>query len=171
MFDAILHVLGIVLLFIGCLAALASLVFGLPGTVVIVGIALVYAWATGFAAVQWSTLGWLALMAVIGEGVEFISSSAGAAGSRPSRRVSVGAILGAFVGGLIGAPFLLGVGALLGALAGAFAGAALAVQSEGGSFQESMATGLAAFKGRLLGFVVKAALAIAMVIVLAVAVL
>lgn len=171
MVETLLHVLGLVLLSLGCIVALFSLVLGLPGTLAIVGIALVYAWATGFAAVQWSTIGWLALLAVLGEGIELVASGAGAAGARPSRRVTVSALAGALIGGIVGTPFLFGVGSLLGALAGAFAGAALAVRAEGGSLHESVATGLAALKGRLLGFVLKAALAGVMVVVLAAAVL
>lgn len=166
----LLHVLGILLLFAACLTALFSLVVGVPGTFIIVGLALVYAWATGFVAVQWSTIGWLLLLAVLGEAAEFLAAGAAVAGARPSRRVTIGALLGALVGGIVGVPFLLGVGALLGALAGAFAGAALAVRSEGGTLGESVSTGVAAMKGRLLGFVVKAALAAAMIVLLAVAV-
>jgi len=171
MLDATLHIFGLVLLFGGCLLALLSLVFGLPGTLLIVGVALLYAWATGFAAVHWSTIGWLTLLAVVGEGAEFVSTTAGTAATRPSWRVTVGALGGALVGGIIGAPFFFGVGALLGALAGAFAGAALAVQLEGGSLGDSVATGFAALKGRLLGFVVKVAIAAVMVIVLGAAIL
>jgi hypothetical protein len=169
--DTLWHVLGIFLLLIGCFAALFSLVIGLPGTFIIVAIALLYAWATDFATVQWSTLGWLTLMAVIGEGIEFAAGAAAAAGTRPSRRVTVGALAGALIGGIVGTPLLFGVGSLLGALAGAFVGAAVAVRSEGGSLDESVTTGFAALKGRLLGFVIKAALGVAMVIVLTVAAL
>lgn len=171
MLDTLLHVLGVALLFAACLVALLSLVVGLPGTFAIAGIALLYAWATGFAAVHWSTIGWLLLLAVLAEGIELVASGVGAAGTRPSRRVTIGALAGALIGGIAGTPFLFGVGALLGALAGAFAGAALAVQLEGGSLRDSVTTGFAALKGRLLGFVLKAAIAAVMVIVVAAAVL
>ena len=167
-----LHVLGLVLLFGACLLSLFSLVVGLPGTVLIVIAATVYAWATEFVAVGWSTILWLAALAVAGEGLELVASGAGAggAGGRPSRRATIAAIVGAIVGGIAGTPFLFGVGSLLGALAGAFAGAALAVRSEGATLDESLATGLAAMKGRLLGFVLKAAIAVAMILLLLTAV-
>ncbi|MCK6555570.1 DUF456 family protein [Candidatus Binatia bacterium] len=167
--ETVLYVLGVFVLFAVCVAALFSLVFGLPGTFVILGAALIYAWATGFGAVSWATIGWLTGLAVLGEGIEFLASSAGAASARPSWRVFAGALLGSFVGGLLGVPFLFGVGALLGALAGAFAGAALAVAWEGGDTGAAFATGFAAMRGRLLGFVLKAAVAVAMVVLLAAA--
>ncbi len=168
--DAVLHFLGVALLLLACLAALFTLVLGLPGTLLIVGFALVYAWATDFTVIQWSTLAWLGGLAVVAEGLEFLASGAGAAGARPSRRVTIGALAGAFAGGIVGTPFLFGVGALLGALVGAFGGAALAVRSEGGTIDDSVTTGFAAMRGRLLGFVVKSAIAVAMVAIVALAV-
>jgi hypothetical protein len=168
--DTVLHAAGLLLLLIACLASLASLLLGLPGTFFIVVAALLYGWATSFAAVQWSTVGWLLLLAVVGEGFEFFAGAVGAAGERPSRRVMVGALAGGVVGGLAGTPVLFAVGSLLGALVGAFAGAALAVVSEGGTIG-SVSTGLAALRGRLLGFVLKAAIAVVMLVVLAAAVL
>jgi hypothetical protein len=167
--DTLLHVAGLLLLLTACLAGGASLLLGLPGTFFIVVAALVYAWATGFTAVTWSTVGWLFLLAVIGEGIEFFAGAAGAAGERPSRRVMISALLGGVVGGLVGTPLLFGVGSLLGALLGAFIGAALAVVSEGGTMGAAFSTGLAAFRGRLLGFVLKAAVAVVMLVVLAAA--
>jgi hypothetical protein len=169
--DTVLHVVGLLLLLIACLASFASLLLGLPGTFLIVGAALVYGWATGFATVHWSTLGWLFLLAVIGEAFEFFAGAAGAVGKRPSRRVMAGALAGGVAGGLVGTPFLFGVGSLLGALAGAFAGAALAVVSEGGTMGAAFSTGVAALRGRLLGFVLKAAVAAVMLVVLGAAVL
>ena len=166
----IAHILGLLLLIIACGVALCSLVLGLPGTVAIVGIALFYAWATGFAVIQWSTIGWLAALAVFAEAVEFLAAGSAAAGPRPSRRVTAGAIVGALIGGIIGTPILFGIGSLLGALAGAFAGAAVVVALEGGTLRDSITTGFAALKGRFIGFVVKVAIAVLMVIVIAVAV-
>jgi hypothetical protein len=169
--ETALYLLGLFLLFAFCLVALLSLVFGLPGTFLIVGAALVYAWATGFAAVQWSTIGWLVGLAILGEGIEFLAGSVGAAGTRPSRRVTISVILGGFIGGIVGTPFLFGVGSLIGALLGAFAGASLAVASEGGTADHILRTGLAAMGGRLIGFILKASIAVVMVVVLVAAVL
>jgi hypothetical protein len=167
----LLHVLGLLVLGAVCAAALLSLIFGLPGTFLIVGAALVYAWATGFAAVHWSTVGWLLLLALAGEGIELFAGAAGAGGERPSTRVTIYTLAGGLVGGIVGTPFLLGLGSLLGALAGAFAGAAIAVAAQGGTVATALRTGLAAMRGRLLGFVLKAAIAVVMVVIVATAVL
>jgi uncharacterized protein YqgC (DUF456 family) len=169
--TTLLHLLGLAALAVVCLAGLASLLLGLPGTFVILGAALVYAWATDFAVVHWGTLLWLSGLALVAEGIEFLAAARAPAGARPSRRVAVAAILGALIGGIVGAPFFFGLGSLLGAFAGAFAGAALAAASQGRSLDDSLRTGLAALRGRLLGFVVKSAIAVAMVLLLAAAIL
>lgn len=164
--DTFLHLTGLLLLLLACLGGLASLLVGLPGTVVILCAALLYAWATGFAAVGWPTIGWLALLALAGEAAEFASSALAHSGDAPSRRTAVFAVVGALIGGILGTPLLFGLGSLLGALAGAFAGAALSVASEGGSVDAALAAGRAALLGRLAGFLIKSALAVLMVIVL-----
>ena len=52
------------------------------------------------------------------------------------------------------------------ALAGAFAGAAAATSYEGRGTEAALRSGFAAFRGRLLGFIVKASLGVAMVALL-----
>ena len=159
----LLWLFGLSLLFSVCFAALFSLLFGLPGTFIILLAAFVYAWATGFATITWSTLGWLLGLSLVGEAIELVAAG-GAGPQRPSRRVAIAAICGGIVGGIIGTPILFGIGSLLGALAGAFTGAALAAASEGGSVDTSFRAGVVALRGRLLGFVLKASLAVVMIV-------
>ncbi len=169
--GTLLSIAGVALLFVVCLLGLASLVFGLPGTFIIFGAAAVYAWATGFAIIEWTIPAGLLAMAIVGEVVELLAGSAVAssAGTEPSRRVTLATIAGAIVGGIVGTPFLFGIGSLLGAMGGAFVGAALAVGSIGGSLGDSLRTGFAALRGRLLGFIVKSAIAVTMLLVLVLA--
>jgi hypothetical protein len=170
--DTLLYLFGLLLLGLGCLLGLAALLFSLPGTFIILITAVIYAWATGFVGLTWTLLGGLLALALVGEAIEFLAAAgSGAEGSRPSRRVQISAIAGSIVGGILAAPILFGLGALFGALAGAFVGAALAVSSEGGSFSDATSHGFAALRGRLLGFVLKASLAVVMVILIAVAAL
>jgi uncharacterized protein YqgC (DUF456 family) len=162
--ELILTWLGIILLGLFCLLGLALLVLGLPGTFVIVIASAVYAWATGFQALTLATLGILLTMALVGEAIEFASTVLGGK-ERPTRRVAIAAVLGAIFGGIFGAPFFFGIGALFGALGGAFAGAWLASTSEGSSHDQAVRHGIDALRGRLLGFIVKAAIAFAMTVV------
>lgn len=156
--------LGIVLLALFCLLGLAFLILGLPGTFVIVGASAIYGWMTGFQALTWGTVGLLLIMALVGEVIEFASTVMGGK-EQPSRRVAISAVLGAIVGGIFGVPFFFGVGALFGALGGAFAGAWLAATAEGHSHDRAVRHGFDALRGRLLGFIVKTAIACAMTVV------
>jgi hypothetical protein len=169
--ETVVHALGLVALFAACTLGLVSLLFGLPGTFFILLAALVYAWATAFGAIHWSTLGWLLALALVGEGLELVAGSATAGGAKPSWRVVLSTLGGSIVGGIIGTPFFFGIGALVGALIGAFVGAAAAVASEGAGFETVMSTGFAAMQGRLLGFVLKSSIAVVMVVLIGIAVL
>lgn len=170
--ETVLHLVALLLLGLGCFAGLVALLLGLPGTFIILAAAGIYAVATGFATISLSVLAWLLALALLAEALEFVAAAAsGVPGAAPSRRVQVSAIAGSILGGILGAPILFGLGALFGALAGAFAGAALAVAWEGGSVSDAARHGFAALRGRLLGFVVKASIAVVMLILIAVSVI
>jgi uncharacterized protein YqgC (DUF456 family) len=156
--------LGIALLALLCVGALLTLVLGLPGTFLIVLIAGIYGWATGFAEVTLGTVGGLFALALLAEAIEFASAARGGGegGPKPSLRITLAAIAGAIAGGLLGAPLFFGIGALFGAFAGAFAGAALAATWEGHDRDTAVRHGMQALRGRVLGFVVKSAIATAM---------
>lgn len=170
--DTVVHVLGLVALMVGCTLGLFSLLLGFPGTFFILLSAFVYAWATAYSTIHWSTLGWLLALALVGEGLELIAAAATAGGgAKPSWRVVLSTLAGSIVGGIVGTPFLFGIGALIGALLGAFVGAASAVASEGAGLNAVISTGFAAMQGRLLGFVLKSSIAAVMVVVIGIAVL
>jgi uncharacterized protein len=160
------HWLGIALLALLCVGALLTLVFGLPATFLIVVIGGLYGWATGFTEVTAGTLAGLFALAVLAEAIEFASAARGGGegGPKPSLRITLAAIAGAIVGGLVAAPLFFGIGALLGAFAGAFFGAAAAAAWEGHDRDTAVRHGMQALRGRVLGFVVKSAIATAMTV-------
>jgi hypothetical protein len=160
------HWLGIALLALLCVGALLTLVLGLPGTFMIVLIGGVYGWATGFAEVTVGTIAGLFGLALLAEAVELASVARGGGdpARKPSLRITIAAIAGAIVGAIFGAPLFFGIGALFGAFAGAFAGAALAAVSEGHDRDTAVHHGMQALRGRVLGFVVKSAIATAMTV-------
>lgn len=160
------HWLGILLLVVLCVGALLTLVFGLPGTFLIVLVGAIYGWATGFAEVTLSTVGGLFALAMLAELIELVSAArAGGEGApKPSLRITLAAIAGAIAGALVGTPFFLGIGALFGAFGGAFLGAAAAAMSEGHDRDTAVRHGMQALRGRVLGFVVKSAIATAMTV-------
>lgn len=165
MWEAIVSGLGVVALYVAMIAGLVAIVFGLPGTLVILLSAFVYAWATEFHVVTWGALGWLTLMAAVAEILEQIAGVYGSAKFGSSRKALIGSVVGGIVGAIALAPIGFGVGAVFGAFFGAFAGAFLTeLYLEKRQMREALRSGYGAFFGRVGGFIVKMSLAFAMVV-------
>jgi len=160
-----MDILYIVLLVIALLAGLAAVPLGFPGTFIILGAAFLYALATEFAAVTWTTLALLLAAALLAEGAEALTGLAGAKKYGSGKLGIVASIAGGIAGAILGAPLFFGLGAIPGALAGAFGAAVLAELVQGRSSREALRAGWGTFLGRLAGTAVKGALAVAMVAV------
>src|SRR5262245_8930956 len=118
-----------VLLVLCNLGALAATAFALPGNWIIVALSALFAWLVPYPngdGLSWYGVGAIALLAVVGEIVEFAAGAAGAARSGGSRRGMVlamtGAMLGSIAGVAIGIPIPV-VGTLVGAVGGGALGA------------------------------------------------
>lgn len=110
--------LGLILMAIGLIGAVLPLLPGLP---LILGGAVLWAWADNFQQVGWPTLIVLAVLMAVGFGLDLVLTPA------ISRRAGVSwrAIGGAILGGLLGGIFLSAlpiIGTLFGALLGAILG-------------------------------------------------
>jgi uncharacterized protein YqgC (DUF456 family) len=139
----------------------------LPGNWIIVGAAALF---TAFMpedaerGLTWMTVIVLAVLAILGEAIEFAAGAAGAARQGASRRAialsMIGAMIGSIVGLSVGVPIpVVGslVMALFGGAAGAFAGAYLGEAWKGRGEPERTAAGRGAFFGRIWGTVGKLA--------------
>ena len=134
---------------------------GLPGTWLILGV------AVGYAALTQESIGWinivlLGVLAVVGEVLEFMLSGRYARKYGGSKRAGWGAIIGGMVGAFAGVPVPI-VGSMIGAFIGAFVGALL-FELAGGS-RAGAATRVAT--GALLGRVVSAAMKVGIGFVMA----
>lgn len=161
--------LAYLLLVLACLIGVVLTPLGLPGTVLILVAAGVYAWGTGFSTVGWPLLATLATIALLAELAEWLTGAVGARRAGGSRRAAWLAIAGAFVGGLLGASAGFGLGAIPGALIGAFVGAFLGEASLAGDWERARQAGWGALVGRAWGMAIKGAAAVAMTILVAVA--
>jgi len=146
------------------LVASSLLVYlGLGGTVVILALALIHALVTGFHPIGWGLLAWLAGLVVLGEGLEFVVGTFYAARKGATRR----GVIGAFVGGLLGAALGNGVvpviGAVLGSFVGAFCGAVLGEFLHTRQLEPGLRVGAHSFLGRLLAILIKHVIALVMV--------
>lgn len=157
----LLYYLWATLLVLASLAAWSVNLFAIPGNWIMLGLAAVFVALvppTVGGGISWGMLLALAVLAGLGELIEFAAGAAGAANAGGSRRAMllaiVGTMAGSITGAILGLPIpLIGpvVAALGGACLGAFAGAWLGETWKGRSHSERMAISRAALVGRLLG--------------------
>lgn len=148
---------------------------GLPGNWLILGLALLWI-LVGPADYRfsWFVIVALAVLAVLGEAIEFGASVLGTkklGGSTRGATLSViGSIAGGIAGAIFGIPFpipLVGmlIGSVLFAAIGAWIGATLGEKWVGKTMKKSVQIGGAAFAGRIVGTAGKLALGAAMMVV------
>jgi uncharacterized protein YqgC (DUF456 family) len=143
------------------LAALV-VVAGLAGTIIpaLPGPPLVFlglflaAWAGGFEAVGWGTIGVLGALTAVAWLIDFLAAALGARRLGASRRAFWGAAFGALVGLFFG---------IAGVLLGPFVGAVVAELSAGRDMQQAGRSGYGAWIGVVLGTAAKLAIAFLMV--------
>jgi hypothetical protein len=150
----------VLLLIAVLLLGLVMIPFGMPGTWIIAGAALGYSILVP-GSIGTFTIVMVAILAVIGEVIEFTLTAKYTKKYGGSRRASWGAIIGGMVGAFMGVPVPI-IGSVIGAFIGAFVGAFVAEISRGtgGSGATRVATG--ALIGRALASAVKVGIGVAM---------
>jgi len=142
--------------------AVLIIIAGLAGTVVpaLPGVPMVFlgllfgAWIGNFEIIGWTTIGILAVLALIAWAVDFLAGAAGTRFLGASSRAFWGATIGAIAGIFFG---------LVGMVLGPFIGAVLGELSGGSNMVQSGRAGFGAWIGMVLATAVKLAIAFAMI--------
>lgn len=145
-----------------CLLLLTHLI-GLPANWLILAALGLWWWAHPEVSVGWSFIGLLFALCVLGEILEFAFQLWGGARFGGSRRGAWGAVIGAVVGGLLGAPLFFGLGAVPGSLLGAFGGSLLAELGQGHDLAIAYRAAWGAMWNKVFGMVAKIGLGTAMI--------
>jgi len=136
-------------------AVLLLHMISLPANWIFLGLSTLYALLTGFSSVGWWTLLVLAILATLGELLEFFVG----VGYTAKRGATRWGVVGTFIGGIAGAVLLGSVappfGALLGAFGGSFAGAVVLEYLAQERVDAALRSGRAAFLGKVFGAVAK----------------
>ncbi|RLA91118.1 MAG: hypothetical protein DRG20_02345 [Deltaproteobacteria bacterium] len=159
-----MHLLSLILFFIILILSLFSIAFGLPGTFFIFIDALIYGWLTHFSKITATMLIILFILAIISEGLDFVSALYGAKKFGSSKRGIWLSLIGGFVCSIIMAPFFFGIGALIGGFIGVFLGGLLGGLWETKKLNKAYNIGLGAFLGRVIGSTLKVFIGFAMII-------
>lgn len=160
-----IYVYAILLVALNCVWLFMQ-VLSLPGNWLMVASAAILEWLEP-GMFSYYTLGGIAMLALLGEVLEFMLGAAGAKKGGGSRWGSIGAIIGALVGGIVGTAIIPIVGSIIGACVGAFAGALIMELVMGKPLIQSAKIGKGAALGRLWGTLSKLAVGLAIWVVIA----
>lgn len=151
-------------LFLGFLTSLLALhLFGLPANWLILASLGLWKWAHLEMDAGWGFFALLLGLCLVGEVVEFAVQFWGAKRFGGTNRGGWAAVVGAIVGGVFGAAFFFGLGAIPGSLAGAFLGSLLIEIDQGRSIQDARRAAWGAMWSKVFGMVVKVGLGVFMI--------
>lgn len=143
-----------------------SILFGFPGTIVILLASVAYSLLTGFEKIGFKILIILAGISLLAELLEFYLGIRGAAKFGASKGSITASLIGAVVGAILMTPFLLGFGTLIGAFLGGFAGTFLVEIARRNDLKPAMRASFGAIAGRVAGILAKGCFALIMIVII-----
>jgi uncharacterized protein len=160
-----LEVGGLTLFILVLMFGTFSILFGLPGTVIILIDALIYAAVTGFDKVGFKILLTLLILSALAEAADFAVGMAGAVKFGASRRGLWAFVIGGIVGAALMAPYLLGLGLIVGTFLGGFIAMLIVELIDRNRLKPSLRAALGGIIGRAAGICVKGFFALIMVVI------
>lgn len=149
-------IITVFLMLLGLLGAVAPVI---PGPLLVLAGALLYAWYGDFLIITWGTIAVLAALTAVSQVLDYAASIIGARAFGASRRGMFGACLGALAGFFIAS--------LPGVIAGMFLGACIFEFSKGRDMRTSVRIGLGTLVGFLAGTAGKILITVAMIVIFA----
>jgi uncharacterized protein len=160
-----LEVGGLTLFILVLLLGTFSILFGFPGTVIILIDVFLYGAITGFEKIGLKILMVLLVLSVLAEVADFAVSMAGAVKFGVSRKGFWAFTVGGFVGALLLTPLFLGLGLLIGTFLGGFIAMLIMELLARNRIKPTLRASYGAILGRVAGIFVKGVFALIMVIV------
>ena len=149
---------------IGIIAlGLIMIPFGMPGTLVMLCGAIGYKLLVPTGGIGWFTVGVVAALMIVAEGLEWVLTARFTKKYGGSRRAGWGAVIGGMIGAFMGVPVPI-VGSIVGAFAGAFIGAFVFEFSRGTGHGTATRVAWGALIGRVTAAAVKVAIGLAMAV-------
>jgi hypothetical protein len=136
-------------------AVLLLHMISLPANWIFLGLTVLYALLTGLSPVGWWTILVLAILAGLGELLEFLVGVSYTARRGATRWGVVGTFVGGIAGGILLSSVVPPLGALAGAFGGSFLGAVLFEYLAHERVDAALRSGRAAFLGKVFGAVAK----------------
>lgn len=152
-----------ILLIAALVIGLFLIPLGLPGLWVMAGAVLAYSYFVPTGAIGLWTIVLVAVLALVGEVLEFTLAGRYARRYGGSRRAGWGAIIGSFVGAIVGVPVPI-VGSVIGAFVGAFVGAWVAEMTRSPELRAATRVATGALLGRIAAVAAKVGIGCAVLV-------
>lgn len=143
-----------------------SILFGIPGTIIILLASIVFSVLTGFEKIGFKIILVLAGISLLAELLEFYLGIRGAARFGASKGSIIASLIGAVAGAVLMTPFLLGLGTLVGAYLGGFAGTFIVEIAHRKEMKPALRASYGAVAGRIAGILAKGCCALVMIAVI-----
>lgn len=160
-----LEIAGLTVFILVLFMGIFSIIFGIPGTAVILIDVVLYALITGFERVSIKIVLILLVISILAEAIDFSFGVAGAAQFGISRRsIWISAISG-FIGAVLMTPFFFGLGTVAGTFLGGFAGVLAIELIHQSKLKPALRAGYGDILGRVAGTLIKGFCALVMIVI------
>jgi uncharacterized protein len=160
-----LEIAGMAIFILVMFTGVFSIVFGMPGTIIILIDVIFYAIFSGFEKIGLKIILILLVISLIAETLDFALGMAGSVRLGISRKAIWASVIGAFAGAAIMTPALLGLGTIAGSFLGGFAGVAMIELIRQNQLKQAFRTGYGTILVMFTGMLVKGFFALVMAII------
>jgi uncharacterized protein len=160
-----LEIGGLTLFILVLLFGTFSILFGLPGTIIILVDAALYAAVTGFERIGFKILITLLILSILAELADFAVGMAGAVKFGASRTAFWASVIGGLIGAILMMPFWLGLGAVTGGFLGGFIAILIVELLRQNRLKPAIRAAWGAILGRAAGICVKGVFALIMTVI------
>lgn len=160
-----LEIAGMAIFILVMFSGVFSIVFGMPGTIIILIDAILYAMFSGFEKIGIKVILILLVISLVAETLDFALGMAGSVRLGISRKAIWASVIGAFVGAIIMTPALMGLGTIAGSFLGGFAGVAMIELIRQSQLKPALRTGYGTILVMFAGMLVKGFFALVMTII------
>jgi len=161
----LLEIAGMTIFILVLFVGIFSIVFGLPGTVIILINTILYSLFTGFDKIGIKILAILLVISLLAEALDFVLGMAGAARFDASKKGIWASVTGGFIGAIIMTPVFYGFGTIAGFFLGGFTGILITELIRQGQLKPVIRTGYGIILGRFTGILAKGFFAFVMIII------
>lgn len=160
-----LEIAGLSLFILILFAGIFSIIFGIPGTIIILIDIIMYAFVTGFEKIGIPLIAILIAITILAEGLDFVLGISGAAQLGITKRIVLISALSSLAGAMILTPVFFGLGAVMGIFLGGFACVLMFELLHQSKLKPALRSGYSALLGRVAGTLAKGFFALVMIII------